>query len=86
VCALPTEASGGRGAVVVGKAVDKRAVVRHRWQRRLRAQYKQLCEDQPGAQRYDMVWIAQRGIVDHERVGALASVVGDVAAKIISKK
>jgi ribonuclease P protein component len=51
-----------RIACVVGVAVDRRAVARHRYQRWLRATAAQVILKLPAGSVFDMVWIAQPGI------------------------
>ncbi|MAF80929.1 ribonuclease P protein component, partial [bacterium] len=77
ICALPAADKEGRTAVVVGKKVDKRAVIRHRYQRWLRELVREQLSSSERLSQYDMVWLAQPSISKHTQLNALRAEVTD---------
>ncbi len=85
ICARPATGKSGRTAIVVGKKVDKRAVVRHRYQRWLRELVREHLASPEGLVQYDMVWLAQPSIVKHGQLAALRAEATDCAKRLIKR-
>jgi len=61
VCVLKNGAGHARVALVVGKKVSAKAVVRHKLQRWLREAAREKLAGDLGGQSLDMVWVMQPG-------------------------
>jgi len=85
MCALKAVARPGRMSVIVGKKVDRRATVRHRYQRRLRELGREAVLATEKLAHYDMVWVALPPITKYRELPELRVVVVGGLERLIKR-
>ena len=82
ICVLKNNKGHVRVALVVGKKVSLKAVVRHKLQRWLREVAREKLAEKLGSQSIDMVWVAQSGADNIKEMSELRDSVNSLGKKL----
>jgi len=82
LCALPGR---GRGAVIVGKKVHKKAIARHRYQRWLRILLREFLSENGVLLGYDLVWVGRAGLLKYKKLADVRLEIIEAVTRLMRK-